>query len=293
MSIDKLLKLFPEAKKILRMVNPQKLSPFMLKPFTPEQLAVIPSEWQVSQPQFVGIAAPKAGTSWWYSLLLEHPQIVNNRLNAKELCYFPHFGYQGINEEQIATYRMAFAAPEGSISGEWSPGYLYYPLCLKYLSIAAPATKILIILRNPIDRMLSHLNQVLTTRIKFLDFKTPEQNYIFSIFSLYPETFFASLYASGLKQALNYFKRSQILVIQYEKCQVNPYDEIARTYRFLGVDADYQPQKIKRIVNKKEYVVSTLKPEERQRLTEYFKEDVRATIQMFTEIDISFWTDFS
>jgi hypothetical protein len=46
------------------------------------------------------------------------------------------------------------------------------------------------------------------------------------------------------------------------------------------------------LVNRKKYLIPPLNSEERQRLADYFADDVRATVEMFPEIDISFWSDF-
>jgi hypothetical protein len=92
---------------------------------------------------------------------------------------------------------------------------------------------------------------------------------------------------------LKNFDRSQILILQYEKCKANPYEEIARTYRFLGVDDQYQPQRSERAVNRQEYVIKPWNSEQRQRLAAYFADDVRTTLEMFPEIDLSLWSDFN
>jgi hypothetical protein len=266
------------------------LSPLIIRPFTFEDLKPIPEGWQVTGPHFVGIASGKAGTSWWYSLLCEHPQVVKNRLNTKELSYFQHFRYWGLNEEQMLIYRMAFAAPEGAISGEWSPGYILHPFCAEYLAKVAPDVKILVLLRNPIDRALSSINQRLQTYVKYFDFDLEKQN-VYEVFDLQRLTLTG--YTQGLRRFLKYFPRNQILLLQYEKCKVDPYTEIARTYRFLGIDDQYKPQNVKRSVNKKNYAIPLLKPEERQRLTSYFFDDVKVVTEMFPEIDLSLWHDFA
>jgi hypothetical protein len=264
----------------------------MLSPFSSADFSSIPEGWTIESPDFVGIGTGKGGTSWWHSLILEHPQVVNNRLNTKELHYFDHFKHQGITSEAIEIYRSAFAKPEKSICGEWSPNYLCQPFCLEYLAKAAPETKILVMLRNPVDRTLSQINQSLSARMQYFNFNL-EQRYVFEVYSTYPEAILHSYYGYGLRQLLRFFSREQSLLLQYEQCKTNPAREIARTYSFLELDAFYTPQNLKRAINQKEYLVSPLSSEERQRLANYFAEDVKVTIEMFPEIDLSLWSDFS
>lgn len=260
------------------------------RPFTLSDLKPVPPGWRIGGPDFVGIGTVKAGTSWWYSLLLEHPQVVHNRLKQKEPRYFVHFGYMGLSEDDIATYNRAFAAPEGSICGEWSPVYISHPLCIEYIAEAAPAAKILVTLRNPVDRVVSFLNEAAhgSSHYNF----NPEQRYVFDHFNIYPRAMLSSFYAADLRRLLGYFDRSQILILQYEKCKIDPRKEIACTYRFLGIDDNFQPQNIDRAVNKKDYRVPKLERAERTRLVDYFAEDVRLTTEMIPEIDLSLWPDF-
>ena len=259
--------------------------------FSIENLKPIAQGWCIQEPNFVGIGTVKAGTSWWFSLIINHPQVVPNRLNIKELRYFTHFKFHQLTKAQILTYRQAFATPKGSICGEWSPIYFSHPLCIKQLAQTVPNTKILILLRNPIDRMISALNEVTHNSKKFGFNK--EQKQLFNIFSNYPRELQYSCYFYHLKQLLNHFNRSQILMLQYEKCKINPKQEIARTYKFLGIDDQYQPQNIAQSVNKKNYLVLPFTPQERQRLAEYFADDVLNTVKLFPEIDISLWSDFA
>ena len=66
----------------------------MKRPFIASDLTTLPEGWQCNEPDFVGVGVPKAGTSWWYSLMLQHPQVVPHRLLSdtnpvsKELNYF-------------------------------------------------------------------------------------------------------------------------------------------------------------------------------------------------------------
>lgn len=265
--------------------------PTKLGLFATPDLRPVPEGWRIGGPDFVGIGAVKSGTSWWYALLVEHPQIVANRLKKKELRYFVHFGHRGLDASDISTYCRAFAAPRGAVCGEWSPIYLTYPMCTGYLAEAAPTAKILVILRNPVDCTLSALNEAAHNTSRF-DFNG-EREYVYNVFALYPRAVHFSTYAYGLGQLLRHFDRNQILVLQYEKCKADPWEEIARTYRFLGVDDRFLPRGFTRGVNRKDYIVPDLKPGERLRLAEYFADDVRVTLQMFPEIDVALWKDFA
>jgi hypothetical protein len=52
---------------------------------------------------------PKSGTSWWYELLLNRPDVVGNRLGQKELAYFYHFTFRQLTDDQVRTLRVVTA----------------------------------------------------------------------------------------------------------------------------------------------------------------------------------------
>lgn len=263
----------------------------MLRPFMERDMAPLPPHWSVGPPNFVGVASGKAGTTWWYRLLIEHPSVKPNRLNRKELCYFYHFGYKGMTGQSIETYRKAFAAPENCICGEWSPGYLNYPLAIDYLAKTVPETKILVIVRNPVDQVLSAQNQILSKQAKILHFKS-DRAYLYKTFSVFQVAFFNSFLYKSFQRLLELFDRSRVLILQYEKCKLSPRQEIAKTYCFLGIDDQFIPPSLNKKINKKAYLVPKLKPDERAYLSGYFYEDVMAFVKSFPEIDLDLWEDF-
>ncbi len=133
-----------------------EVSKFVSNPFTADDLAPAPVHgWRIGKPpDYVGIGSPKAGTTWWHTLLLDHPQVVTNRVKRKELHYFVHFQHSEMTPAQVEVYQQTFPVPPGATCGEFSPTYLAYPHCIEHLAVAAPEAKIIVILRNPVDRFI-------------------------------------------------------------------------------------------------------------------------------------------
>lgn len=272
----------------------------MAHSFRSANLAPPPSHgWQVRPPDFVGLGAPKSGTSWWYQLLMEHPQIVPHRVRLaspknKETQYFLHFQHRNIDAEAIDLYRQAFAAPPGAICGEFSTQYLLYPTLLEQLAVAAPNTKILVILRNPIDRFLSHWNQLTTKRgQRLFGNVSAAQHYSLTTVSFYTEAMLHSFYGSGVTRLLRYFDRDQVLVLQFERMVQQPTVELARTYRFLGVDERFHARGYGQPVNHGLYVIPKPDAQERARLAAYLRSDVEQLVSLCPEIDLNLWPDFA
>lgn len=267
----------------------------MLRPIGLSDLHDIPAGWAVTGPAFIGVGTPKSGTTWWHNLIIAHPQVVPNRGNcqrSKELHYFVHFQSKPMNAADRMLYHQFFAAPPGAIAGEFSTSYLAYPNCIEQVAQAEPDAKILVMLRNPIDRMLSHLNHMRVNRTKWFADLGATQGKLLNHYSNYCEAAIHSLYAVGLRRLFRCYGRGQVLVLQYERCRQDPAGELARTYRFLGLDDAYLPSDLRREVNVMPYVLPRYSPEERQLLTAYFADDVAQTVELCPELELKLWRDF-
>jgi hypothetical protein len=102
-------------------------------------------------PTFLGIAAPKAGTTWLYELLDSHPDVVMST-PRKEVHYFDlHF------ERGHAWYEGFFPVPHVAprAVGEFTPHYLYSADALARVR-GSGIDRFVLALRNPVDRAFSH-----------------------------------------------------------------------------------------------------------------------------------------
>lgn len=106
------------------------------------------------RPSFLIIGAQRSGTTSLYRYLTEHPSIAPA---AKKEVHFFDVHY----EEGLGWYEAQFPSAEavngeGVISGEASPYYLFHPLAASRAAATLPEVKLIAILRNPVDRALSH-----------------------------------------------------------------------------------------------------------------------------------------
>ena len=106
-------------------------------------------------PDFVVIGAMRGGTTQFYMLLTKHPNI--KRAASKELHYFddPERFSRGIE-----WYKRCFPAPgrrngHKTIIGEATPRYLLNPLAPERMAQQVPDARLIVLLRNPIDRAYS------------------------------------------------------------------------------------------------------------------------------------------
>src|SRR4051794_15060794 len=112
-------------------------------------------------PDFVIVGAQKAGTTSLYAYLRAHPNVLPAA--SKEVHFFDTCEWDSGPEAYRANFpmraHMQFARwfrRAAVITGEATPYYLYHPLAAERLASTAPDAKIIILLRDPVERTLSH-----------------------------------------------------------------------------------------------------------------------------------------
>jgi len=104
-----------------------------------------------AKPNFLGIGAAKSGTTMLSSLLQQHPEIYIPP--QKELHYFDG---DSINRgDNIIWYFSQFK--KNKAVGEYTPSYLLIPTAPdRILKTLGKKVKLIVLLRNPVDRAFSH-----------------------------------------------------------------------------------------------------------------------------------------
>lgn len=230
---------------------------------------------ETGAPDFVGIGVQKAGTTWWYDLLIQHPQVYVHELSRKERHFFLRFAVEPFGSSDIADYHRWFPRYQGMITGEWTPDYFDYAWVPPLLAEAAPEARLLLTLRDPVQRFRSGVTHHLRNG-------TEDLRAVF-------EAVRRSHYAESMRRWLDCFPRERILVLQYEHCVSDPATELARTCEFLGIDTDYHPAQLRRPVNKTHEGKVRLDPDVERRLRDIFVPDVMELAKLLPELDLSVW----
>ena len=102
-------------------------------------------------PDFVIIGAQKSGTTSLDKFVFQHPAILP--ATNKVHCYFALKYKRG---EYWYRLRFPIRASQKFLSGETSPIYLFYPMVPGRMKKLLPDVKLIVILRNPVDRAYSH-----------------------------------------------------------------------------------------------------------------------------------------
>jgi Sulfotransferase family len=231
-------------------------------------------------PDFVGVGVPKAGTSWWFSLILAHPEV--HGPIRKELLYFNQIFFERLrtqpsSDADLESYHQWFPRPPGTTTGEWTPSYLFSYRLPPVLRRAAPEAKILVLLRDPVDRYLSDISRRMPRRrLRNTRYKGLARGF----------------YSAELGPWEGVYDPSQMLILQYEACTLHPAEQLAATYRFLGLDDSFTPPGLQAPVNKTK-VKREIDDGFTRMLVMLYEPDVFALVSRHPQIDLELWPHFS
>ena len=229
-------------------------------------------------PHFVGLGAQKAGTSWWNALIHEHPLVHRAGGQPKELHFFDRAWEEPVEEADLRLYWQHFPRPEGGVAGEWTPGYLIDFWTPELIARAAPEARILVLLRDPVERLRSGITHQLATSRTPLTHRDIQG------------AFQRGLYAPQLRRVLAAFPAEQVLIGQYEACRADPAAELARTIEFLGLPP-FEPSAgaLEGAVNPTTSRKFEPSPALRRALLEGYAPDLEQLSEIIPGLDLSRW----
>lgn len=195
-------------------------------------------EWA---PGFIGIGAEKSATTWAWTVLDEHPEVCMSQ--PKELNFF------NIDENYIrgtSWYRKHFSVDTRSC-GEISPLYMDDGRTVSRIRDRFPSARILVMLRNPFDRAMSHLFHDASVIYGNVSSLTP--SHLQTLVRKDDKYIRRSSYHSALQPYFDVFPRSQIGVFFFDDVKADGLQLARRLYRFAGVSEDFVPEQFNRKVN--------------------------------------------
>ena len=242
----------------------------------------MPDGWQTGPPDFVGVGAQRAGTTWWYRGLEAHDQVVRPKRRRKELHYFNRFWDGEVPDDLAERYAELFPKPPGTVTGEWTPRYMHDFWSLRLLAAAAPEARILVLLRDPVERWRSG-----TSRAVRLSEEAGEPIRLVQ----FSDAVWRGFYFEQLRRLFDLFPRERVLVQQFERCRDEPLAEMTRTCEFLGIEPFAElPATMSRERDPKPK--PPLSDAMREELVELLADDVARTAELCPDIDLSLWPNF-
>jgi hypothetical protein len=199
-------------------------------------------------PTVLIIGAQKGGTTSLFNYLVDHPDVLPPL--TKEIHYFDLHYARGPNWYR-GRFPYARRLRGGAVTLDASPYYLAHPAAPARAAGLLPGARLIAVLRNPIDRALSHYQHEVRGGREPLSFaeaieREPERlageeerllrepgSYSFN-HHRYSYTR-RGLYLAQLQRWMEHFPRSHLLVLQSEQLFREPAAASAAVHEFLGL----------------------------------------------------------
>lgn len=240
-------------------------------------------------PDFLIIGYYKSGTTSLYDYLVQHENI--GAALRKEIHFFSFSYWRGLN-----WYRSYFPtiyekrkieAKTGKkfLTGEASPQYIFHPYSLERIRKDLPQAKLILLLRNPVDRAYSHYihekkhgNELLQTFEEAIDLDEKRHKVMLSKFEkneikehnnkVYLSPYIRmGQYIIEIKKLYKIFSKNQILVLKTSDLDNSPKDTVDTVLEFLDMPSSDKINFTKKNVG----TYSKMNPETRKKLVEYFR----------------------
>jgi len=217
-----------------------------------------------SLPDFIIIGTARSGSTSLYYNICQHPCVLSAAYD--ELGYFDSNFHLGLNwyrslfptlfSKWIVKQKKQFA-----ITGEDTPFYIWNPLVAKRILKILPKIKLIVVLRNPVDRAYSNYHLGIRAGSENLSFEDAIQielkklNEINDEFEhnvekyTIPRSYIAKgFYANQLKIWLELFNSEQLIIISTEDLESNPQGTLDKIYDFLKIPKNHKliPEKQKK-----------------------------------------------
>jgi len=191
-------------------------------------------------PNLYIVGAPKAGTTSLHEYLNNIPGIFMSSI--KEPYFFcwniiPADHYTPPIRDQKKYLNLFKKVKDEKIIGESSVWYLSDPDSAELIHQVASHAKIIICIRDPVERALSHyLMHATRKRFKTNSFHEQLQQEVnFKVDSKSPHIRFnAGLYSEDIKRYWKFFGKDQVKIIIFEEFILEPKKTVEEVLRFLG-----------------------------------------------------------
>jgi hypothetical protein len=227
----------------------------------------------------------KAGTTWWFNLLVAHPRI-DGEPARKELHMLGQLRRKELTPERLAWYHRQFPRAPGHLAGEWTPRYMAMPALPAIIERVAPDARLLAIVREPVDRYRSGLSQ-------WLEQARGEPLVVADERAGQREALMRGFYGRQVQRLVDVAGAGRLLVLQYERCARDAQGQYDRTLAFLGLDPyRLDPALLAKRVNATDGEKEPLTAAEEERLVTEYAPDVRLLASLVPDLDLDLWPRF-
>lgn len=210
---------------------------------------------KIKLPNFLIVGAAKSGTTSLYHYLKQHPDVYLND-EVKESRFFTYMDYVGdtlcagpgdTNEslfpKTIEEYQKLFSAAKQQIIGEVSPDYLFYhEWVIPNIKKVLGDVKIIVILRNPVERAYSSYMHLIGHGRETLDFAqalAQEEKRVLDRYWFIWHYQRAGLYCKQVEDFINNF--TNVKIVLFDDLINDPVALYNELCEFIGIQNNFIP----------------------------------------------------
>jgi Sulfotransferase domain len=194
---------------------------------------------KIERLDFILAGAQKSGTSALHYFLSKHPNITMG--DQQEIHFFDNdrMFTDPVDDEKLHKHYRPVAL--SSIAGDCTPSYIYYEPAAERIWEYNPKIKLLVLLRNPVERAFAHWNMQRFKGREPLDFFDAVREEKTRIAGAPPDQArrFAyvdrGLYARQLERLFQFFPRAQVKIVKFEEFREKQRETLASIFSFLGL----------------------------------------------------------
>lgn len=231
---------------------------------------------------FIVCGTQKGGTKALDAYLREHPEVCLPQ--RKELHFFDSDDqFRGPNPPYGVYHAHFNPLPTHKVLGEGTPIYMYWNGAPRRMWQYNPQLKLILLLRNPIERAFSHWNMCREQKQDDLSFADaieretercrtalPNQHRLYSYID-------RGYYASQIRRLWSFFPANQVLILKSEELKSHPEPLLHSLCDFLGITrlANVETKDVHSLP-----YVSKIGSAEKQHLRSLYEFDIRAVERM-------------
>ncbi|MFN3650814.1 MAG: sulfotransferase [Armatimonadota bacterium] len=204
----------------------------------------IRSRAKLHLPDFLGIGAQKAGTTWLDRNMRAHPDLFLT--SPKELHYFDlHF------HESLKEYSRKLRPGLGKVRGEITPGYSTLTRSrVRFIRALMPDLRLLFLMRNPVDRAWSQAMMTLVSK-PGRPFESVKEAELLEFFRS-PACRLRGNYLRTLRIWESTFPKDQLYVGFYEDIKQRPQELLREVFRHVGVreEVDWDSMPYREVIHR-------------------------------------------
>jgi hypothetical protein len=248
---------------------------------------------------FALVGVQKAATSTFYRMLVRHPRVVGGPEKEMRFFMFEHLDW---SDPDYAEYARPARNAREDTAGDATPAYFFWPHALERMSRYNPDMRLLLSVRDPIERAMSQWSMtrgrdprfpdVPDAIARFVDDRLPAEvpegvrPAAFRTQSLFTR----GLYAQQLRRGFEAFAPEQWLVLDFREVTGRPEQTLDRATDFLGLPRfGKHPDVLQQNVTRTDHTGAPPRVEDIQRLVDLYAPEIEEFSRL-SGVDVSGWS---